>query len=126
MRPTADQIAVRNLVTAFYTRVRRDHILAQVFERAVGKTDAEWAAYLANQRDFWLSVMPTTGPYRGNPVPAHLRLSDLEPAMFERWLSLLRGTCTDLFEPEMASAFQDRVGRIARSLWCAPARNGNI
>lgn len=124
--PIIDEVAVGNLLTAFYLRLRRDHLLAPVFEHAVGKTDAEWAAHLAHLRDFWSSVMLTSGRCRGNRIRAHPRLPDLEPAMFERWLWLFGGTCTDLFEPWMASAFQDRAGRIAKSMRRALARNGNI
>jgi hemoglobin len=114
--PAIDDIAIRNLVTAFCTRVRRDHLLSPVFERTIGKTDAEWTAHLAHLRDFWSSMMAAGCHYRGKPIPAHPRLPDLEPVMFERWLWLFKGTCTDLFEPAMAFAFQDRVNRIAETL----------
>jgi hemoglobin len=116
MQPRIGEIAIRNLVAAFYTRVRRDHLLGPVFERAVGKSDAEWTAHLALLRDFWSSVMLTGGRYHGNPALAHARLPDLEPAMFERWLTLFGGTCSDLFEPPIAAAFQTRADKIAASL----------
>ena len=106
-------VAVRNLVTAFYTRVRRDHVLAPVFARAVGTTDAEWTAHIALMEDIWSSAMLAGALRRRKPAPPGLRLPDLEPAMFERWLSLLGGTCTDLFEPEIAAAFQRRATGIA-------------
>ena len=112
-------VAVRNLVTAFYTRVRRDHVLAPVFARAVGTSDAEWEAHIAQVEDFCSSMMLTG---RGaKPRPPRARLPDLEPALLERWLSLYGGTCSDLFEPEIALAFQTSAPRIAAGLRAAKA-----
>jgi hemoglobin len=108
-------LAIRNLVTAFYVRVRRDHLLAPIFAHAVGTTDAEWAAHIALLEDFWSSMF--LGGPRRRPRPADAYLPHLEPALFERWLALLSGTYTDLFEPPVATAFQDGAGRIAAVLW---------
>jgi hemoglobin len=114
--PSIDEVAVRNLVTTFYLRVSHDPTLAPVFERAIGKTDAEWATHLSLLREFLSSIMLSIGHDRGSLMLAHLHLPDLEPAVFERWLSLFAITCTDLFEPEMASAFHNRAVWIAESL----------
>jgi hemoglobin len=115
-KPPICAVAVRNLVTAFYTRVRRDHVLAPVFARAVGTTDAEWAAHIAQMEAIWSSAMLAGGLRRRRPPAPSPRLPDLEPAMFERWLALFGGTCTDLFEPEMAAAFQHSAAGIAAGL----------
>jgi hemoglobin len=115
------KLAVRNLVTAFYVRVRRDHLLAPIFAHAVGTTDAEWTAHIALLEDFWTSMF--LGGSHRRPKPADAYLPNLEPALFERWLALLHGTCADLFEPYIAAAFQDGVGRIAAVL--SPIGVGN-
>ena len=107
---------IRQLLAAFYGRVRGDNVLGPVFARAVGTTDADWAPHLARLADFWSSVMLRSGRYHGDPFSAHMRLPDLEPAMFERWLGLFHETCGELFEPEVAGAFRERAERIARSL----------
>ncbi|HEX4506207.1 MAG TPA: group III truncated hemoglobin [Alphaproteobacteria bacterium] len=98
-------VAIRNLIAAFYTRVRRDHVLAPVFVRAVGATDADWAVHIAAEEDFWSTAILT-----GN---AGRYLFDLKPAAFARWLALLDGTCADLFEPPVAAALQDHVAQVA-------------
>ena len=108
--------AVRRLVDRFYARVRRDAVLGPVFARALGEDDDAWEAHLARLHDFWSSVMLTSGRYHRDPFSAHLRLPDLAPGMFDRWLALFGETCAEVFEPEVAAAFGNRAGRIARSL----------
>jgi hemoglobin len=112
----ASEEDVRRLVDLFYGRVRRDPLLGPVFARAVGTADAKWARHLARLADFWSSMMLRSGRYRGDPFSVHRRLSDLEPAMFDRWLALFGETCAEVFEPEIADAFRGRAERIARSL----------
>jgi hemoglobin len=105
-------VAIRNLAVAFHMRVRRDHVLAPVFARTVGTSDAAWAAHVAQTEDFWSSVMLTDRWDKR----VQARFPDLEPVLFERWLSLFCGTCTDLFEPEVAVAFLAGRNRIAATL----------
>jgi len=121
--------SIRRLLDLFYGRVRHDPQLGPVFARAVGTTDADWAAHLARLSDFWSTVMLRSGRYRGDPFSVHLRLPNLEPAMFDRWLALFGETCTEMFEPDVADAFRERAERIARSLRMGlferlPARTG--
>ena len=110
------QDSIRQLLALFYARVRRDPALGPVFARAVGTTDADWAPHLERLSEFWSSVMLRTGTYHGDPFSAHLRLPDLEPAMFERWLALFGEACAELFEPDLADAFRARAECIASSL----------
>jgi hemoglobin len=60
--------------------------------------------------------MQRSGRYHGDPYSVHLRLPELEPAMFDRWLALFDEACAEVFEPDLAEAFRERAGRIARSL----------
>jgi len=108
--------AIRQLLALFYGRVRRDPQLGPVFARAVGTEDADWAPHLARLADFWSSAMLRSGRYHGDPFSMHLRLPDLEPAMFDRWLALFGESCAEAFEPDLAEAFRERAERIAQSL----------
>lgn len=108
--------AIRRLLDLFYGRVREDPQLGPVFARAVGTSDADWARHLARLADFWSSLMLTAGRYHGDPFSAHLRLPDLKPAMFERWLALFADACAEVFEPDIAAAFYGKAERVARSL----------
>ncbi|MBP0447513.1 group III truncated hemoglobin [Roseomonas sp. SSH11] len=107
---------IRRLLDRFYGQVRRDPQLGPVFARAVGTNEADWAAHLVRLADFWSSVMLRSGRYHGDPFSAHLRLPDLEPAMFDRWLLLFNEACVELFTPDVAGAFRERAMRIAASL----------
>lgn len=110
------EAAIREMLGRFYDRVRRDDQLGPVFAGAVGTTDAEWTPHLARLADFWSSVMLRSGRYHGDPFSKHLRLPNLQPAMFDRWLALFGETCTASFKPEIAEAFVERAARIACSL----------
>jgi len=112
----APEDSIRRLLDLFYGRVRYDAQLGPVFAKAVGTTDADWEPHLVRLTDFWSSVMLRSGRYHGDPFSAHLRLPDLEPAMFDRWLALFGESCAEVLEPDVADAFRERAGRIAHSL----------
>ena len=90
-----------------------DPVLGPIFERVLR---GEWGSHLETMRNFWSSVMLTSGRYKGAPVPAHLRIKAIEPEMFDRWLRLFGETCDELFENEVAEAFRAKAVRIAESL----------
>jgi hemoglobin len=108
---TDDQI--ETLVATFYARVRRDPELGPIFLGAIGE---DWSAHLKTMCDFWSSVMNTSGRYKGKPIPAHLKLSGIEPRHFERWLRLFSETAHSLFDAHLAGIFVQRAERIAESL----------
>lgn len=104
------------LVEAFYARVRADEELAPIFSDAI----TDWPEHLRKLTDFWSSVMLTSGRYKGQPVPAHMRhRSRITPELFERWLGLWTETTDAMMEPAAASALQDKARRIAQSLQLA-------
>lgn len=109
--PSDDQI--EDLVASFYARIRKDAELGPIFERVIG---ADWGPHLKTMCDFWSSVMNTTGRYKGKPIPAHVKLTGIEPRHFERWLALFNETTRELFEPALAQLFLMRAQRIAESL----------
>jgi hemoglobin len=101
------------LVDHFYAKLRVDPVLGPVFE---GVVRGKWGAHLETMRNFWSSVMLTSGRYKGAPVPAHFRVKGIEPQMFDRWLRLFGETCDELFEYEVAETFRTKASRIAESL----------
>ena len=111
--PTVSEEDIAVLVPTFYDRVRKDPLLGPIFDGAI----SDWPHHLAKLKDFWSSVMLTSGRYKGQPMAAHVRHErHMSPAAFERWLKLWCETSEELLEPEAAKAFQDRAGRIAESL----------
>jgi len=105
--------AIRQLVDNFYAKVRADPELGPVFNRAI---PGDWGPHLSTMRDFWSSVMLTSGRYKGNPVAVHRRVEGIELKLFERWLKLFDETCRDMFDDELAAAFRIKAERIAESL----------
>lgn len=111
-----DEEGLERLVTRFYARVRDDSQLGPIFNDAV----VDWPEHLQKLRNFWSSVMLTSGRYKGQPVPAHARHADrITPAMFERWLTLWTGTTAEMMTPDAAEALQSKARRIAESLQLA-------
>jgi len=104
--------AIGNLVDQFYVKVRADAELGPVFDRAI----SDWGPHLATMRNFWSSVMLTSGRYKGNPVAVHRRVEGIEFELFDRWLALFHETCHELFDDEIAAVFRMKAERIAESL----------
>ena len=111
-----NESALARLVDAFYARVRADAELGPIFNDAV----LDWPEHLEKLAHFWSSVMLTTGRYKGQPVPAHLKHKDhITPALFDRWLYLWQQTTDELMEPAAAAALQSKAARSAESLQLA-------
>ena len=111
-----DEASLRELVDAFYARVRADAALGPVFDAAIH----DWPEHLDRLTDFWSSVMLTSGRYKGQPVPAHKQHGDrITPALFDRWLALWAETTSELMTPGAAAALQFKAERIAESLQLA-------
>jgi hemoglobin len=105
--------ALGPFLDAFYAKVRRDPVLAPVFDAAIAP-DA-WPHHLGLIRDFWASVLFKTGAYRRNPFAAHVG-KGIEPAHFARWLALFDETAAEMFKPDSAAILSDRAHRIGNSL----------
>ncbi|OYX22016.1 MAG: preprotein translocase subunit TatC [Rhodobacterales bacterium 32-66-9] len=104
------------LVEAFYARVRADAELGPIFDDAID----DWPEHLEKLAAFWSSIMLTSGRYKGQPVPAHMKHRDrITTALFSRWLNLWKSTTDDLMFPDAAKALQAKAERIAESLQLA-------
>lgn len=116
VRLLLDEDGLKTLVDAFYARVRADAALGPIFNDAVDN----WPVHLDKLAAFWSSVMLTSGRYKGQPVPAHMKhLGRITPALFEHWLGLWAETTDALMAPEAAAVLQAKAARIAESLQLA-------
>ncbi len=108
-----DEAGLRQLVEAFYGRIRSDAVLGPIFNDAV----EDWPHHFTQLTAFWTSVMMGSGRYKGQPVPAHARhKARIEEGMFDRWLGVWKETTDELMEPGAAAALQEKAARIAESL----------
>ncbi|KLJ01089.1 group III truncated hemoglobin [Luteimonas sp. FCS-9] len=101
------------LVHRFYARVRKDPLLGPVFARHVH----DWDAHLARLVDFWSAVLRGTRRFSGAPMPRHMALPGLRPALFERWLTLFRQTTAALGNPALQAEADLRAAAIAERFW---------
>lgn len=108
-----DDAALAALVAHFYARVRQDAQLGPLFNAAI----ADWPEHLHKLAAFWSSVMLTSGRYKGQPLPAHLRhQAQITPDMFARWLALWEDSAAQCLPPHHAAAVIAKAHRIASSL----------
>jgi hemoglobin len=89
---------IATLVDSFYAKVREDPEIGPVFNQAV----QNWDAHLTLLKDFWSTVLLTSGRYKGNPLLAHFRLP-LEDGHFARWLTLFAETANEVMTPPHAA-----------------------
>jgi hemoglobin len=113
----------RELVDAFYARVRADEVLGEIFKAAIGD---QWDAHLAKLTDFWSSVMLMSGRFKGAPMAVHAGLPRAEPEDFQRWLALFRHTAVEVCPPEAAALFCAKAEMIAQSLQLGIAASRGI
>lgn len=101
---------VELLVKTFYDKVRRDGILAGVFNPIIKDN---WAVHLKRMTDFWSTILLYTRKYKDDPLPKHLPLP-VEKEHFDRWLQLFDETISELFEGPTADNARKRANSIAR------------
>ncbi|UGY15889.1 group III truncated hemoglobin [Bradyrhizobium septentrionale] len=102
---------IERLVHGFYAKVRRDPMLAPVFDARI----RDWGPHLEQMCAFWSSVALMTGRYHGTPMVKHMKLP-IDAAHFDRWLQLFEATAAELCPSVAAEHFIDRARRIAASL----------
>jgi len=106
-----DEKMIERLIRGFYARVRKDPLLAPIFESRI----PEWEPHLENMFAFWSSLTLQTGRYHGQPMAKHMPLP-VDARHFDRWLTLFAETAKDLCPPAAAERFIERARRVAESL----------
>jgi hemoglobin len=102
---------IASLVERFYAKIRVDPEIGPVFNNAV----QNWDAHLALLKDFWSTVLLTTGRYKGNPLLAHFHLP-IEEKYFARWLTLFSETANEVMPASKATSIMHKADRIAMNM----------
>lgn len=110
---------IRSVVFTFYDFIRADPLLAPVFNQRI--SEAHWPEHLEKMCDFWSSALLRTKRYKGQPLPPHLNMPELNDSHFERWLSLFSRTLTQLCSEDIKQVFFELARRIANSFRMAVA-----
>ena len=113
--------SISALVDCFYAKVRRDAVLAPIFEKALA---GRWDAHVAQMREFWCSALRVKRSYHGDMLVAHRKLGKLPRSLFQRWLALFRETVDECFMEAPAEIICDRALKTARNLASALSHDG--
>lgn len=90
--------AIELLVNSFYTKVKADHVIGDIFNNA---ENFSWDKHIPIMINFWETLLLDTASYRGNTMAKHLELNKRHPlntAHFDRWKKLFFATLDELFE----------------------------
>lgn len=109
---------IERLVEKFYTKVRKDSLLGEIFNHHIATDD--WPAHLSKLSDFWEGHLLRGTNFRGNPVQKHIQVDQqLKHTMsmehFDRWLQLWSETIDSLYQGELAEKARLAAQRMAQA-----------
>src|SRR5215217_3385460 len=92
-RTDITELLLRDLIYAFYERVRKDPTLGPVFMNIIGE---DWESHIETICLFWITVTRVGTGYRArNFMPAHIRHPSIRAEQLPRWLELFRATARE-------------------------------
>lgn len=109
MKDITDRNDVILLVNAFYSKVRSDEILKDIFNDVIKD---EWQPHLEKMYKFWETILLAQNTYTGNPFSPHAGLSIFKHH-FDRWLKLFFETVDEYFYGEKANFAKEQAQKIA-------------
>ena len=110
------------LVSSFYIKVRKDHVLGPFFNDAI----KDWDAHLEHLTTFWESSLfmgrKLDKKYLGNPLEVHVKLdkknkNSITELHFGLWLNLWFQTIDKLFEGDYAENAKRRARKMGTFLY---------
>jgi len=101
---------VKVLVDTFYSKVRRDDLLADIFN---GVIEDKWQIHLEKMYRFWQTVLLSEHTYYGSPFAPHAKLP-VDGQHFERWKQLFSETVDEHFSGEKAEEAKWRAEKMAQ------------
>ena len=111
---------VRQVIDAFYVKVRQDPILGPVFN---GIIKDEWPAHIERIMAFWLTATRLGSGYDGRRfMPVHLAHAAIRAEQLPQWLLLFRETARQICPPAAADVLIDIAERMADSIRMSLAR----
>lgn len=108
-----DEAFVSDMVDTFYASIQADELLGPIFDERIDN----WPEHLAKMKQFWRSILFSTGEFNGNPMVKHMAIPGLEERHFAHWLTLFYATLDQLgAQPGGAQLVGERARMIADSL----------
>lgn len=116
---------VREVVSAFYVRIRQNTELGPLF--AVIVPEEKWDAHVEKVTAFWLSCFGLERVYSAKGfMPAHLRHAAIGLEHIPVWLEVFDGVLKDLCERKEAFAFRAIADAMIENLRIGLARRDMI
>ena len=100
---------IKLLVDLFYEKVRKDSILADIFNEVI---QDNWPAHLEKMYRFWQTVLLKEHTYYGSPFAPHAKLP-VNGKHFDRWKQLFFETIDENFVGEKAAEAKFRAEKMA-------------
>ena len=100
---------IQLLVNSFYSKVRKDVLLKDIFNNAIGE---KWDEHLEKLSRFWQTVLLGEHTYYGSPFVHHANLP-INKTHFDRWLKLFYETIDEHFTGDKAAEAKTRAGNMA-------------
>lgn len=105
MKEITSRREVRQLVDAFYGKIRSDELLGPIFNNRI--PEDRWPDHLVKLTDFWETNLFGVARFKGNPSQKHVNLDadldhQIEAFHFQHWLGLWYSTVDELFSGERA------------------------
>ena len=122
MKKIRDRTDVFLLVSSFYAQVRRDDLLAPIFNTHIAED--EWPHHLNKLTDFWVTNLFGVVCFKGNPMRVHQQVDQnlnytVQQKHFGRWLQIWFSTIDNLFEGQLAQRAKDSARRMSTGLFLA-------
>ncbi len=101
---------IKLLVNTFYDKVRKDAVLAPIFNAQI---QDRWPEHLDKMYTFCQTVLLGDHTYFGSPFPPHAKLP-VDHSHFQLWLKLFMETLDELFSGEKADEALWRANKMAQ------------
>nr|WP_299220828.1 group III truncated hemoglobin [uncultured Aquimarina sp.] len=106
-----------NIVSQFYTKVRKEKVLGPIFNHVI----KNWDEHLDRLTDFWETNLLFVTKYKGNPIKAHQEVDatfqgNITEHHFGIWLNLWFTTIDELYSGEKADTAKRRARKMSTHL----------
>ncbi|HLV15292.1 MAG TPA: group III truncated hemoglobin [Xanthomarina sp.] len=110
------------LVSAFYSKIRKDPFLGPFFNRVI----KDWEEHIVKLTTFWETSLFTTrrleNKYYGNPLAVHVGVDQdnnqsITPEHFGKWLSLWIETIDEMYDGDYAMKAKQKARKMSTFLF---------
>ncbi|WP_104696793.1 MULTISPECIES: group III truncated hemoglobin [unclassified Helicobacter] len=105
---------IARLMDIFYTKIRKNEHLADIFNSKIGYEDEQWEHHKEKIGRFWRQMLLGENVFEGQPLKKHLDLPPFPREFFGVWLELFEESLKMIYEEEVAQEFLIRAQMIAQ------------